>query len=88
MDPLLLNVFLCYLFLFIPNIELVSFAVDKTPFTIGSSEVINEIKSVEESLTLWFWNNCMKVNPDKFHLLLSYNIYIYRERERERERDG
>ena len=39
----------------------------------GSSEleVINEIKSVVESLTLWFQNNCMKVNPDKFHLLLS-----------------
>ena len=39
----------------------------------GSSEleVISEIKSMVESLTLWFWNNCMKVNPDKFHLLLS-----------------
>ena len=39
----------------------------------GSSEleVINEIKSVAESLTLWFRNNCKKVNPDKFHLLLS-----------------
>ena len=34
-------------------------------------EVINEVKSVMESLTLWFRNNCMKVNPDKFHLLLS-----------------
>ena len=39
----------------------------------GSSEleVINEIKSVVETLTLWVRNNCMKVNPDKFHLLLS-----------------
>ena len=34
-------------------------------------EVINEIKGVVESLTLWFWNNCLKVNPDTFHLLLS-----------------
>ena len=34
-------------------------------------EVINEIKSVAESLTLRFRNNCMEVNPDKFHLLLS-----------------
>ena len=40
---------------------------------MGSSEleVINEIESVGESLTLWFRNDCMKVNPDKFHLLLS-----------------
>ena len=39
----------------------------------GSSalEVINEIKGVAESLNLWFRNNCVKVNPDKFHLLLS-----------------
>ena len=71
--PLLFNIFLCDLFLFIPNIDLVSYADDNTPFAMGSSEleVINEIKSVVESLTLWFRNNCMKVNPDKFHLLLS-----------------
>ena len=39
----------------------------------GSSElkVINKSKSVVESLTLRFWNNCMKVNPGKLHLLLS-----------------
>ena len=26
---------------------------------------------MEESLTLWFRNNCVKENPDKFHLLRS-----------------
>ena len=34
-------------------------------------EVINEIESVVKSLTLWFQNNCMKVNPDKLRLLLT-----------------
>ena len=34
-------------------------------------EVSNEIKSVAESPALCFQNNCMKVNPDKFHLLFS-----------------
>ena len=29
------------------------------------------VQSVAERLTLWFRNNCMKVNPDKFHLFLS-----------------
>ena len=40
---------------------------------MGSSEleVINGIKSMAENLTLWFRNNCLKMNPDKFHLLLS-----------------
>ena len=39
----------------------------------GSSEleVIDGIKGAAESLTLWFRNNCMKLNPDKFHLLFS-----------------
>ena len=65
---LLFNVFLCDLFLFIPNIDLVSYAHGNTPLAMGSSEleVINEIKTVTEGLTLWFRNNCMKVNPDKF----------------------
>ena len=74
MGSITFNVFLCDLFLFKPNIDLVSYADDNTPFAMdGSSEleVINEIKSLAESLTLWFRNNCMKVNPDKFHLLLS-----------------
>ena len=29
------------------------------------------VQSVAKGFTLWFRNNCMKVNPDKFHLLLS-----------------
>ena len=76
MGPLIFNVFLCDLILFKPNIDLVSNVDDNTPFTMGGSselEVINEIKSVAECLTLWFRNNCMKVNPDKFYYLLSDN---------------
>ena len=76
MGPLISNAFLCDLFLFKPNINLVSYADDNTPFTMGESselEVINEIKSVGESLTFWFRINFMKVNPDKFHFLLSDN---------------
>ena len=53
--------------------QILCYADDNTPFAMVSSEldVINEIKEVAGSLTLWFRNNCMKVNPDKFHLLLS-----------------
>ena len=36
---LLFNVFLCYLFLFIPNTDLLSYAHDNTPFAMGSSEL-------------------------------------------------
>ena len=74
LGPQIFTVFLYDLFMFKPNIDLVSYADHNTPFAMGGSselEEINEIKSVAESLTLWFRNNCMKVKPDKFHLLLS-----------------
>ena len=73
LGPLVFNVFLCDLFLFVPNIDLVIYEDDNIPFAMGSLEleVINKIKSVAENLTWCFRNNCMKVNPYKFHLLLS-----------------
>ena len=76
LGPIVFNVFVCDLFLFKPNIDLVSYADDNTPFAMGSSselQVINEIKGVAGSLTLCFRNNCMKVNLNKFHFLLSDN---------------
>ena len=53
LGPMLFNVFLCDLFPFI-NTGLVSYADDNTQFAMGRSEleVINEIKSVTESLSL------------------------------------
>ena len=74
LGPRICTVFLYDFFLFKPNIDLVSYADDNTPFAMGGSselEIINEINSATESLTLWSRNNCKKVNPDKFHLLLS-----------------
>ena len=68
LGPLPFNVFLCDLLLFIPNIDFVIYAAENTSFATGSSEVevINEIKSAAERLTLWFQNNGMKLNPDRF----------------------
>ena len=71
--PLFFSVFLDNLFLFKPNIDFVSYAADSTPFEMDSRselEVISEIKSVVESLTFWFWDNCMKMNPDNLHFLV------------------
>ena len=74
LGPLIYNVRLYDLLLFKSNIGLVSYEDGNTPFAMGGSselEVTNEIKGVAESLTFWFQNNCIKVNPDGFHLLLS-----------------
>ena len=57
LGPLIFTVFLYDLFLFKPNIDLVSYADDINPFAMGGSselEVINEINSVVESVTLCF----------------------------------
>ena len=49
------------------------YADDNTRFPMNSSEleVINKIKNVVKSLSLWFQNNFMKMNLDEFRLLLS-----------------
>ena len=66
--------------------DVVSYADENTQFSVGCSEleVIHEIKSAAESLTLWFQNNCMKVNPDKVPLLLSdkknHQVFICNEK--------
>ena len=49
--------FLCDLFLFKPNIDVISYADDNTPFAMGGSselEVINEIKGVQKALLYGF----------------------------------
>ena len=73
LGPLLFNVFLCDLFLFITNTNLVSYANVNAPFAIGSSklEVVYEIQSAREKRFLRVQDKCMKLNLDKFHLLRS-----------------
>ena len=53
MGPPIFGVFICDLFLFKPNIDLVSHADDNTPFAMGMG-ASSELRSVEESLTLRF----------------------------------
>ena len=40
LGPLIFDVFLCDLFLFKPNIDLISYADDKTPFAMGGSSEV------------------------------------------------
>ena len=80
------TIFLCNFFLFIPITDLVNYTDDSTPFAMATSklEVINEINCAAETFSLWFQINCMKVNPDKFYLLLSdkniHQAYIWNEK--------
>ena len=79
LDSLPFNVFLSDLFLFIPNIDLVSYVDDSTPFAMGSSEleVINEIKTVAE------WKSKTRVKSYEFKYTsyeFKYTSYRFKSR--------
>ena len=50
-----------------------SYADDKTPYTVNENakEVIRTLEQISKPLLIWFKDNKMKLNPDKYHLILS-----------------
>ena len=76
--PLLFNIFLCDLFFIMENIDIASYADDKTPYTTGNSieEVIQKLEKAAKILFQWFSDNQMKANPDKGHFLCNANSEV------------
>ena len=75
LGPILLNIFLSDLFLFIKNKDVASYADDTTPYETGknSAYVIHNLEVLGNTLLNWFNDNSMKANSGKYHLLLSGN---------------
>ena len=73
LGPLLFSIFLCDLFVHLKDIDFASCVDDNTPYTEHESidQVISKLEETAKSLFKWFSDNQMKVNPDKFHLLLN-----------------
>ena len=73
LDPLLCNIFLCDLFLFLHDIPVANYADDSTPYCTGLkiSDVLIKLENAAETLLQWFKDNRMKANPDKYHLLIN-----------------
>ena len=71
--PLLFNIFICDLFLFIPYFDITNYADDNTPYSANNNimDVLNNLKLQANILDKWFKDNYMKANPGKYHLLLS-----------------
>ena len=42
------------------------------PYVIKKTEVLQELERVPKKLFIWFTENKMMANADKFHLLLSF----------------
>ena len=72
LGPLLFNIFLCDLFVFLHDIPVANYADDNTPYCTGLkiSDVLIKLENAAETLLQLFKDNRMKANPDKYHLLI------------------
>ena len=73
LGPLLVNIFLNYLFFFIKDIYLANYADDNTTYATNK-DISLLLKTLEEETSIlltWFTNNEMKPNADKCHLIVA-----------------
>ena len=61
------------MFFFMEDFEIVNYADDSTPFSakLNHKSVVEELEISSSVLFTWLWNNYMKANTEKSHLLLS-----------------
>ena len=78
LGPVLFNIFLCDLFLFMENIDTASNADDNTPYTTGNSikEVIQKLENAAKALFQWFSDNQIKAKPEKGNFLCNTNSEV------------
>ena len=72
LGPILFNIFINDLFLFINEVELANFADDNTIYTTKKNveELIKVLEKERKSATDWFEINNMIVNTDKFQAMI------------------
>ena len=70
--PLLFNIYLNDLFMFVKDAQICYYADDTTIYACDSNieGVIATLKSDALKIAEWFPNNCMKLNEDKCHLMV------------------
>ena len=73
LGPFLFNIYLSDLFMFCENSNIVNYADDNSPFSCNADieSVLSKLTNDSKTLLEWFYNNSLKANPDKFHLILS-----------------
>ena len=73
LGPLLLNIFMCDMFLIFRSTFFTGYADDITQFVARENiaDVTKALEKIGENFLNSFLNNEMKLNTDKFHLLLN-----------------
>ena len=75
LGPLLFNIYINDIFLFIIGTELANFADDNTPYAINDNvaDLLNNLEHESSILIEWFSNNYLLMNADKSQLLVTKN---------------
>ena len=73
LGPLLFNIFICELFMFLPKNGIANYVDYNTPYSTGANihNIIPNLEQASDILPKWFQDNYLKTNPDKYHVLLS-----------------
>ena len=69
---ILFNIFINNVYFWIVNSDLANYADDKTisAFVNSIKELITKLENDFEVVILWFKDNGMSANPDKFHAMI------------------
>ena len=73
LGPLLFNVYVNDMFYFVGRSDVANYVDDTTPYTVNKTmdARLNSIENDTSTLTRWFYDNYLKMNVDKCHLLVS-----------------
>ena len=72
LGPLLFNIFLNNLFFLVKETEIRKYADDTTIYVCGQEleHIVSRLENDAQSMSQWFFDNSMKLNPDKCLLLI------------------
>ena len=80
LGPLLFNIYLCDLFLFLKGSDIANYADDNTPFSCQNDpkNVITELEQASSTLLTCCLNNGMKANQDKYDIFYTQQMMMCR----------
>ena len=72
LGPLLFNIFINDLFFLVEETEICNYADDTTIYVCGQEQgqIVSSLENDAQKISKWFFDNSMKLNPDKCHILI------------------